>query len=62
MVENTRLKIRRQGHLQWNHLPANFHENPPMASKVVGGHRQKHRQAGELTSLLSFLNDSRLKK
>jgi hypothetical protein len=39
-------------------LPTEFHENPPMASKVVGGHRQ----AGELTSLLSFLNDSRLKK
>jgi hypothetical protein len=34
-----------------------YRENPPMASEVIGGHRR----AADLTSLLSFLNESRLK-
>jgi hypothetical protein len=37
-----------------------YRENPPMASVVIGGHRHMHRQA-DLTSLLSFLNEIRLK-
>jgi hypothetical protein len=52
----------RSGHLQCYHLPTNSHENPPIGSKVTGGQtRQTHRQASELTRLLSFLNESRLK-
>jgi hypothetical protein len=43
-----------QGPLQWHHLPTKLHENPPIGSKVIsGGHTD--RPAGDLISLLSFL-------
>jgi hypothetical protein len=63
MAEATRLKMWLRGHLQWHHLPTKFHENPPVGSKVIsGGHTcaRAHTQAGDLISLLSFL-ESRLK-
>jgi hypothetical protein len=52
-----------RGHLQWHDLPTKFHETPLIGSKVIGGQtgRQTHRQAGDITSLFSFLNESRLK-
>jgi hypothetical protein len=54
---STELKIWHSGRLQCRHLPTRFHENPPIGSKVSSGdtHRDTHRQAGDLTSLLSFL-------
>jgi hypothetical protein len=45
MAEATRLKMWHRGHLQWQHPPAKFHENPPIGSKVISG---GHRQAGDL--------------
>jgi hypothetical protein len=56
-----------RGRLQWHHLPTKSHENPPVGSKVISGghtgaraHTRTDRQAGDLISLLSFL-ESRLK-
>jgi hypothetical protein len=40
------------------YFPTKFHENLPISSKVIMG---THKQAGDVTSLLSFLNESRLK-
>jgi hypothetical protein len=56
--------VRPRDHLQWHHLPTKFHENSPIGSKVISGththiHTRAHRQAGDLVSLLSFL-ESRL--
>jgi hypothetical protein len=55
-------KVRRRGYLEWQYLPTKFHENPPIGSKVISGHRQtdRHTQAGDLISPLSFF-ESRLK-
>jgi hypothetical protein len=54
MAEATRLKNVASGFIQWYHLSTKFHENPPIGSKVIsGGHTD--RQAGDLISLLSFL-------
>jgi hypothetical protein len=59
MAEATRLKIWRQGHLKWQHLPTKFHENPPIGSQVIcGGHT--NRQGGDFISWLLFF-ESRLK-
>jgi hypothetical protein len=42
MAEATRLKICCRGHLEWQHLPTKFHENPPVGSKVIsGGHTDR---------------------
>jgi hypothetical protein len=43
-------------HLQWHHLPTKLHKNPPVSSKVISGDTKTDRQAGDFTSLLSFLN------
>jgi hypothetical protein len=59
MAKATILKMWHRGHLQWHHLPTKFHEKPPIGSKVVTG-THTERQAGDLISLLSFL-ESRLK-
>jgi hypothetical protein len=52
IVEDIGLKLLHQGHLEWQHLPTKFHENPPIGSKVIsgGGHTQTDRQAGDLIS------------
>jgi hypothetical protein len=55
MVDAMDLKMWHRGHFLWRHQPAKFHENPPMGSIVTGG-GGGHRQAGDLTSRLSFLN------
>jgi hypothetical protein len=60
-----------RGHLEWQHLPTKFHENPPIGSNFIsGGHTNRHththtytqtdRQAGDIISPLSFF-ESRLK-
>jgi hypothetical protein len=53
------LKNMARGHHQWHDLPTKFYENPPHSSNVIGGDTQtdwqSHRQAYDLTSLLSFL-------
>jgi hypothetical protein len=49
-----------RGHLEWQHLPTKFYENPPISSKVISG-GYTDRQAGDLISPLSFF-ESRLIK
>jgi hypothetical protein len=49
MIEETGLKIRRRGHLQWHEFPAEFNENLRTDSKV-GTHRW-HGNPISLTSL-----------
>jgi len=54
----------RRGHLEWHHLTAKIHENPPVDPNVINGthtHTHTDRQGGDLISLLSFL-ESRLKR
>jgi hypothetical protein len=56
MAAATRLKNLASGSSQWHHLPTKFHESPPIGSKVIsGGHTYADRQAGDMISLLSFL-------
>jgi hypothetical protein len=56
MVEATGSEMRLWGSLEWRHVFTKFLGNPPIGSKVIRGQtdRQTHRQAGDLTSLLSF--------
>jgi hypothetical protein len=48
----------RRGHVQWHHFDTKCNPTPLIGSKVI---EEGGRQAGDLTSVLSFLNESRLK-
>jgi hypothetical protein len=49
MFEATGLKLQRRDRLQWQNLPAEFHENLPISSKVIsGGVRDTDKEHGEL--------------
>jgi hypothetical protein len=60
MAEATGLKNMASRSFQWHQLPIKFHENPSIGSKVISGAKDTHTQAGDLISLMSFL-ESRLK-
>jgi hypothetical protein len=49
MAEAMRLKMWHRGHLQWYHLPIEFHKNPLIGTNVItGGGRQTQTHADRL--------------